>query len=191
MKKEYLMAATQQFKVNSVNADHHYADFRGYVALGVQSLNADPAANPRIRQPVRLYTLFTHEKSKVGDILQINQDTELREAYGRHSMFFIYQPESTLSAYFNIRRELPYQGLDGQRLYQAERPTLKTASGKPQPGYEPQLCQVFSTLDFQPGDQMPVKLVEEKKARDGSTLRYFQDERYKDILSDSIKNFCR
>ena len=184
------MAPAQEFKVNSVNPHHHYDQFRQYASVSVQNMNSDPAANPRIRQPVVMYTLFTHEKLKTGDIIRIAPDSELREVYGRHSTFFIYQPETTLSAYFNIRGQVPYESAEGQKLYQAERAPLKNAAGKMQPGYEPQLCQIFSTLDFQPGDLMAVKLVEEKKARDGSTLRYFQDEKYKKILSDSIRNFC-
>lgn len=181
------MAPTQDFKVNSVNTDHHYGNFKNYVAVGVQSVNTDPNPNPNLRQPVQMYTLFTHEIPKAGDILHIDKDRELRDVYGQNSTFLIYQPESTLSPFFNVRRELEHYGDQSRRLYLAERPLVKTSA---KPGYEPQLCQIFSALAFNPGDTMSAQLVEEKKAVGGATLRYFQDEKYKKILSDSIRKFC-
>ena len=180
------MSLTEDFKVVSVSPHHNYGNFKKFQAVGVQSMLSDPNANPRIRQPVQRYTLFTHEKLNVGAIIPINKGKEFREVMGQFSTFFIYQPESALSAYFNVRKELPSLDHEGRRLYQAERPPLKNLEG-----YEARDCEIYSKLDFQPGDLMPAKLVDATKTRDGSTLYHFDDNRYKELLSDSIRHFCR
>ncbi len=182
------MSVTQDFKVVSVNPHHNYDNFKKYTAIGVQSMLSDPNANPRIRQPILRYTLFTHEKLNPDDIIPINAGKELREVGARFSTFFIYQPESTLSNYFNVRKEVTNMGFDHEshRLYWVERAPLKNLEG-----YEAQSCEIYSKLDFQPGDLMPAQLVDAQKTRIGSTIYRFQDDRYKEILSNSIKDFCR
>lgn len=180
------MALTQDFKVVSVDPYHNYANFKKFQAVGVQSMLSDPNANPRIRQPVQRLTLFTHEKLNPGDIIPINRDKELQEVMGQFSTFFIYQPESTLSAYFNVRKEVTSLDHEGRRLYQVERQPLKKLEG-----YESRNCEIYSKLDFQPGDLMPAHLVDATKARGGATLYRFDDERYKEILATSIRHFCR